>query len=187
MHISQAASRQRGAILVTSLLLLLILTVLGVATMRMTNMQERMAGNTRDVNLALQGAEAALREAERALSPAQLTERPLWQGSVPCTVMSVVNGKDTLTMTCKDPALPVGIYDNSQFDWAANALAYPTAIAELRAPPRYVVEDYMFDRDEDVVGHDLPTGRVFYNVTSRSTGASGQTNVVLQSTYARKY
>ncbi len=58
------ARRERGAILVTSLLLLVILTVLGVAIMKLTNMQERMAGNTRDVNLALQGAEAALRQAE---------------------------------------------------------------------------------------------------------------------------
>ena len=50
---SFARQRQRGAILVTSLLLLIVLTVLGVAMMRMTNMQERMAGNTRDVNLGV--------------------------------------------------------------------------------------------------------------------------------------
>src|SRR5690349_1024962 len=56
--------RQRGTALVTSLLLLLILTVIGVTAMQVTRMQERMAGNTRDLNLAFQGAEAALRNGE---------------------------------------------------------------------------------------------------------------------------
>ncbi len=45
----------------------------------------------------------------------------------------------------------------------------------------------MFDRDDPLEGHEAPTGRVFFNITSRSTGASGQANVVLQSTYARRF
>lgn len=55
---------QRGAVLVISLLFLTILTILGVASMRGTVLQERMAFNTREQNLALQAAEAALRDAE---------------------------------------------------------------------------------------------------------------------------
>ena len=56
--------RQRGASLVISLLLLVALTVLGISTIRTTNLQERMAGNARDLNIALQGAEAGLRDGE---------------------------------------------------------------------------------------------------------------------------
>ena len=58
---------QRGAILVTALLLLLTLTIIGVSVVQMTRMQERMAGNARDLNLAFQGAEAALREGEQQI------------------------------------------------------------------------------------------------------------------------
>jgi Tfp pilus assembly protein PilX len=37
------------------------------------------------------------------------------------------------------------------------------------------------------MGQDPPDGRDFYQVTARSTGGSGQAEVVLQSTYTRKF
>lgn len=58
-------SQQRGAVLLVALIMLLLLTILGAAAMRDTNLQERMAGNMRDHNLAFQAAEAALRFAEQ--------------------------------------------------------------------------------------------------------------------------
>ena len=58
-------SRQRGAVLLVALIMLLLLTILGAAAMRDTNLQERMAGNMRDHDLAFQAAEAALRFAEQ--------------------------------------------------------------------------------------------------------------------------
>lgn len=57
--------RQRGAVLLFSLIILIILTVLGVTAMQTTGMQERMAGGLRDQHLSLQAAEAALRDGER--------------------------------------------------------------------------------------------------------------------------
>ena len=56
--------RQTGSALVVSLILLLVLTMLGVQGMRSNVMQERMAGNMRERNLAFQAAEAALRLGE---------------------------------------------------------------------------------------------------------------------------
>ena len=60
-------SHQTGAVLVVALLFLLVMTLLGVASMRGTALQERMAGNQRDRNLALQAAETALRAGEEWL------------------------------------------------------------------------------------------------------------------------
>ncbi|OMG66871.1 pilus assembly protein PilX [Stutzerimonas balearica] len=57
--------KQRGAVLLISLIMLLLLTILGTTAMRDTNLQERMAGNMRDHNLAFQAAEAGLRFAEQ--------------------------------------------------------------------------------------------------------------------------
>lgn len=56
---------QRGAVLLIALIMLLLLTIIGMAGMRDTNMQEKMAGNLRDQNLAFQAAEAGLRFAEQ--------------------------------------------------------------------------------------------------------------------------
>ena len=64
MQMQFSRTRESGAILVISLLLLLVMTLLGIAAMQTTGMEERMAGNTRNINLAFQGAEAGLRDAE---------------------------------------------------------------------------------------------------------------------------
>jgi len=56
--------RQRGAALVVSLIILLIMTLIGISSMQGTNMDEKMVGNMRDREIALQAAEAALREGE---------------------------------------------------------------------------------------------------------------------------
>ena len=58
---------------------------------------------------------------------------------------------------------------------------------ELPEDPRYVIEELAFVRDSLVVGQDPSEGRDFYQVTARSTGASGRANTVLQSTYTRRY
>lgn len=55
---------QRGVALAVVLILLLVMTLLGLAAMRGTLMEERMSGNLTDRSLAFQAAEAALREGE---------------------------------------------------------------------------------------------------------------------------
>lgn len=61
------ASPQAGAALITSMILLLILTIVAVSSMGTTAMQERMARNLHDRDVAFQAAEAALRAAERVI------------------------------------------------------------------------------------------------------------------------
>jgi type IV pilus assembly protein PilX len=170
--------QQRGAILVISLLLLLILTVLGVAMMRMTNMQERMAGNTRDLNLAFQGAEAALRagEARFRVLPAE----PDWQPAAGCT-------------WCSQGALPIDIDSPSAFTWSnANSQEFGDTgkqeFNDLSADPRYTIEENQFVGDVLNIGSSgVIEGRLIVTVTAHSTGASGQANTVLQSTFARRF
>lgn len=70
-HIRNTAAAQAGAVLVISLIFLLLMTIIGVTTMQTTTLQERMAGNTRDMNLALQSAESALRDGENWLAISQ--------------------------------------------------------------------------------------------------------------------
>ncbi|HYL24952.1 MAG TPA: PilX N-terminal domain-containing pilus assembly protein [Burkholderiales bacterium] len=57
-------TRQRGTALVVAMLFLAILGILGATAMTNTTLDERMAGNARDRDIALQAAEAALRDAE---------------------------------------------------------------------------------------------------------------------------
>ena len=53
-----------GAVLIISLIMLLLLTIIGVTAIQTTSLEEKMAGNMRDQNLAFQAAESALRVGE---------------------------------------------------------------------------------------------------------------------------
>lgn len=55
---------QRGTILFVSLIMLLLITIVGLAAMRGTNLEERMASNLRDQSISHLAAEAALRAGE---------------------------------------------------------------------------------------------------------------------------
>ncbi|GHD48531.1 type IV pilus assembly protein PilX [Marinobacter persicus] len=57
---SSGGSRQDGAVLVVSLIVLLVLTLIGVAGMNTSVMQERMAINSQNSNRAFQAAESTL-------------------------------------------------------------------------------------------------------------------------------
>lgn len=59
--------RQRGVTLVIVLLLLIVVTLLGLAAMRGSILQERMSGNVTARGMAFQNAESALRIAEEWL------------------------------------------------------------------------------------------------------------------------
>jgi type IV pilus assembly protein PilX len=61
-------SGQRGMVLVASLLLLVVVTILAVGLFRSFGIDEKIAGNTRDKQLALNAAESAEQYAEWWLS-----------------------------------------------------------------------------------------------------------------------
>ena len=64
LHPHAARPQQRGMSLIVVLLLLVIVSMLGAASMQIAGMGEHGARNDRDMQLALQSAEAALIEAE---------------------------------------------------------------------------------------------------------------------------
>ena len=79
MNINRAARAQQGAVLVVALIMLLLLTIIGISSMRSTTLQERMAGNLRDESHALQAAEAAMRQGEAVVKGQSVSH---WQDYV---------------------------------------------------------------------------------------------------------
>lgn len=74
--------RQRGLVLVSSLLLLLVVTVLAVAIFRNFGIEEKIAGNTREKQRALHAAESAQQYAEWWLSSGTGATTPVICNSV---------------------------------------------------------------------------------------------------------
>jgi type IV pilus assembly protein PilX len=58
---------QQGATLIVSLVILAVITLLGVASMRSSNLELKMAASARDRSVAFQAAESALGSIERSL------------------------------------------------------------------------------------------------------------------------
>ncbi len=77
---SQVLSRtQRGISLLVVLVLLLVMSVLGIAVLRSSAMQERMTANMLDRNEAMQAAEAGLLRAQNDV--VRGTFNAMWDGS----------------------------------------------------------------------------------------------------------
>ncbi|TQV41431.1 pilus assembly PilX family protein [Xanthomonas perforans] len=70
MSRSSGVYKQTGISLIVVLLLLLVMTLLGLAVLRSTLMEERMSANMYDRSLAFQATEGALREAEKVIQTA---------------------------------------------------------------------------------------------------------------------
>jgi type IV pilus assembly protein PilX len=164
---------QRGAALITALLLLVVLTILGVSVMQMSRVQEKMAGNTRDMNVGFETAEGALRNAE-ALIRAQ-TGRPIACPDTTCVFRALSSVGD--------------VASQDKTWWTANGQGFADgshkAMSGVAENPRYIIEELAQVASVDPT--DPTAGRTFYQVTARSTGASGLANTVVQTTYARKY
>jgi type IV pilus assembly protein PilX len=167
-------ARQHGAVLVTAMLLLLVLTIIGVTAMQMSRMQERMAGNTRDVNLAFQAAEGALRSGEAYIAGLEI--EPIGCSTSPCQVW-------------QESAVATSVASLQESWWETNGQTFgQAAMDDLAEAPTSVVEELGFVRTDGAVNmSDPPDGRNFYSITARSTGGSGQADVVLQSTYTTKF
>lgn len=95
-----AHSAQRGATLIIMLVMLVLITLVTVSTVRTTTMDEKMAGNARDRNKALQAAEAAVSKClddiaagsyptAKKLAPATPPNPPVWDVEANWTNSSV--------------------------------------------------------------------------------------------------
>ena len=86
---------QQGVSLLMVLILLVVMSILGVAVLRSSAMQERMSANLRDRNDALQAAEAGLRVAQQAVTAntgSGVTFNDMWNGSKTFTQLRTAAG-----------------------------------------------------------------------------------------------
>jgi type IV pilus assembly protein PilX len=87
--------RQAGVSLLVVLVLLIVMSILGVAVLRSSAMQERMSANMVDRNEAMQAAEAGLLEAQNLV--VRGTFNAMWDGSQTFAALRTAAGK-----TCAD-------------------------------------------------------------------------------------
>ena len=160
----------RGFSLIVSLILLLLVTVVALASMRGVALQSRMSATTHDRNLAFQSAETAMRDAEAqtaTLSPADFP-------AAGCTAGLCAQPAAAATARWNDNAF--GGWQDTGTAVSANAVA-PQAIVE------YMGTGANFAGCMQKLPRDPHCETPRYRVTARSQAAD-RAAVILQTDQA---
>jgi type IV pilus assembly protein PilX len=169
---------QRGAILAVSLLLLLVMTVLGLTASQATLLQERMAGNDRELDLAFQAGEAGLRGAEKRIDS---TVGPKGQARYICSDPDSCDAEDRANAT-------EDYTHQEQKWWDDNAHSLGLSLAEVGGEPQFVTEEWANVQDTLTTGDSgAKSGTIFYVNTSRALGPTATAVAIVETTYAVRY
>ena len=174
--------QQRGVALIVSLIMLLLMTILGLAALRTSLLEEKMAANTRDKTLAFEASEIGLRDAEWWIMSRMVEPIPTTDGS------NNVWSADALDPDINNAQSWWHENTRSTAWWSSNGREFGQDIDNIQSRPRTVIEFHQYIEDDLVLGTgNTDTGRVFYRITSKGTGGSDQSRVLLQSTVAKRY
>jgi type IV pilus assembly protein PilX len=166
-HTLPSAS-QRGAALVISLILLVVITLVGLASIRSTQLQESMSGNMYDRSLAFQRAESALRAAEDAII---ITSNITTLGGVDCSI--------TTGSLCK--LVPDSTFTSTNTNWTAVAATHDVNNAKAPGNPEYHIQFMGTGKGDNALGLEQnadfanygnnypPDNVAYYRVTARSS------------------
>jgi type IV pilus assembly protein PilX len=178
------APRQTGSALIVALVFLLLMTLLGTSAMQGSTMQERMASNWRDWNVAFQAAEAGLREAEEYLRTT---------GALPIFVDA--NGLYQFESDDRPDWVSDAMSDGNgfiEYDGNPSPEIAGAPFPDVAAQPRYFIEDMgevRYPGKELEAGGGVGTDIRFYRITAVGFGGAEDddgnpvTRVTLSSVY----
>lgn len=167
--------KQSGAILVSGLIFLLVLTIIGVSSMQSVSLTEKMTANMRDTHLAFQATESALADAE------------LWIHSQ-TTQPSAVETCTTPPCQLWSSDMLGTVWNKSDSWWQSNANYYTSSMYGLSAQPQFILEEYTFvpyelSPDSQAKGQ----GYHYYKVTAKGRGKQPTSKVIIESIYSTQY
>lgn len=191
---SLARARARGFSLLVVLIMTAVLALLALGAMTSSILQERMVGNSRDRQVALQAAEAALRDAETEIEANAAAASGFTDA---CANGLCIPPSDTASGAQSAPRWQT-------IDWVSQTRAYGSRTGApallgfdnqaLAAQPRYFIERLPTLPPE--VGSSAcvgggcatsPTDRArAYRITARGSGMRASTTVMLQSVYIKQ-
>jgi type IV pilus assembly protein PilX len=172
---------QKGAALIVSLVMLLLITLLGLAGARTVSLEEKMAGNSYDRNLALQAAEAALREGENYAETNKPTPAYTDADNNCPTSPSAINN-------CTNGVCPPPDKDCTSRWNSATFTGWTSASTSLGSlagtAPQYFIEYLGTNFHCTDGGASDPKNCKRYRITARSNPGTGRASILLQSVYA---
>lgn len=188
MNHEHAQGRETGAALIIGLVLLLVMTLLGITSMQSTTVQERMAGNLRQQDLAFQASEAALREGQRlVIDRPDLFENPNENPGI--YVRRMLEGEQLAGRLMPD-ADDDASWDSDVLSLGESAAGFDSlpALSDWSAHFR-IEKQPAFDVRPGSIGEPVPgerqAGLANYRIQSRSRGGAGLSEVILETEIRR--
>ncbi len=170
--------QQQGAVLAVSLVMLLLLTMLGITGMQTTSLEEKMAGNTNNLNLSFESSETALRIGEQFLDG----------------LTAHVVGTASCTSPCQDHIYTLGQIDPTVVaNWVPAAMTdlpagtLPTGTGGVAAQPMYYLEYEQFMPYSLNIGMAGIPGRVMYRISGHGIGGNNLATTTLQTQFAKEF
>jgi type IV pilus assembly protein PilX len=173
-------NKQRGTVLIMALMFLVVLSLLGMGMVSSTSVEEKMSRNARDQDVAMQAAEAALRDARIRITG-------YWTN--PAAPVSGFDFVDACTngLCSRNATQPVYAQLNSGVPYLDGApsvqLGYGTtgspALVGVAQPPRYLIERIVIQKPGDTVT-GTAGGLIAHRITAKGFGRSSSTQVILQ-------
>jgi type IV pilus assembly protein PilX len=171
-------NRQRGVVLIASLLLLLVMTIFALSMFRSLGTQQKIAGNVREKQRALQNAEGAQQYAENWLSNL-ITTTP---AELPCAGL-VMASDPSLVQVCNNPMTPAQVLI---VPWA-NGFQYDTpTVGGFDIEPTTPNANSFYKYPQFVITHlGTPANGVgeIFQVDAMGYGGDASTVAVVESTY----
>ncbi len=166
--------QQHGATLVVCMIILVVITFMGIGSIQDTTMEEKMAGNMKNRNMAFQAAESGLRDAEDRLANTAIL--PNFDGTT-TGLIAQVSGNDIAP-------------DNwSGTDWQASGATYSLGadtIPDVADQPQYVIEKLDTIEEAPSLEAGQPgDSSEYYKITVRAVGGTSSSVVILQTIYQR--
>ena len=181
---------QGGAALATALVMLLVLTIVGVSAFNTIALEETMAGNLREQNLALQAVESAIRDAEINVAGF------LGATSIPtdgCTnagfkLCDATAGSDGGSRFVEgDLGAIINNLRNDGFWSGYRNVHAGVSIPDVYRQPEYIIDTgFVLDTAEADTKADRGN-RIWYDtITARAFGNNPNTIKVVQATFGRR-
>lgn len=173
--------QQQGAALIVTVLLMLVISLLGLTAMMRNNLDERMSFNQRDRQVALQAAEAALREAEDGVDArfGSLMDESVFIGLDDC---AQAQGWCYPRSDAQNWSSLAASEWTNQTSTRTLSMTTRAAITGVSAQPRFLIE-YQGTAGPIDPG-DLCVAQ--FLITARATGLNTNSTVTLQSQYRRR-
>ena len=173
---------QNGVVLIMAMVILFAMTLIGITSMNTTSLEERIASNYRDRQIAFQAAEAALRQGEqdtRISTNSAFTEAnyayPCTGGLCKCSDKSV----GCVTYWIDDVPTKTDVAWNI----STTHRTYSTALAGVTTPAKYIIEFMGYICPTSVSCTPAAGDPKMFRITALATGRTNSSKVMLQSTY----